>query len=88
MDFGRSEQLTGQYLMLNIYMISTYVSVEINASLSCTEAVRLQLTGETNQIFERDLQQAAYIAACRNYLIPLWNYDKKQHQQKLSYIFP
>ena len=70
------KQLTDQYLTLDIYTKSPYASAEINASLPCPAAVPLQLSEETDKIFERRLQQAADLADCRNYLIPLWNNGK------------
>ena len=76
LNFGKREQLTGQYVRLHISMIPTYVSANINASLPCTEAVRLELSGETDKIFERHLQQTEDRADCRNYLIPLWTNNK------------
>ena len=76
LSFGKREQLSGRYLQLHIYMVPTYVSAKINASLPCTEAVRLELSGETHKIFERHLQQTADVADCQNYWIPLWNDNK------------
>ena len=80
LNFGKKEQLTGQYSMLIIDMVPTYVSAKINASFPCTKAVRLQLSGETDKIFERHLQQTADIADCHDYLIPLWNNNKTNNE--------
>ena len=76
LKFGEREQLTGRYLQLHVYMVSTYVSAKINASLPCTEAVRLQLSGEKHKIFEHHIKQTENTADCRKYLIPLWNHNK------------
>ena len=76
LNFGERKQLAGRYLELHIYMISPYASAKINASLPCTEAVKLELSGETHKIFERHLQQTADVVDCRNYSIPLWNDNK------------
>ena len=71
-----TKQLSDEYLSVGIYTKSPYVSAEINASLPCSKVARLQLSEETDKIFERRLQQAADAADCRNYLIPLWNDGK------------
>ena len=79
MDFGKREQLTGQYLQLQIFTVSTYLSVEINVSLPCPEPVRLEHSGESVKIFERHLQQTADTGDCRSYMIPLWTNDQNNN---------
>ena len=78
-SFDKREQLSGQYLQLHFLKRSRYVGAEINASLPCPEAVRLEQSEETDQVFEHHLQQAADTADCRNYTIPLWNSDQNSN---------
>ena len=87
MNFGRSDQLTGQYLLLQILTILTYISVKINVSLPCPEAVRLGESGETDKMFEHHLQQTADTGDCRNYMIPLWNkYQNNSDDNNNTYL--
>ena len=81
MSFDKREQLSGQYLELHFLKRSRYVGAEINASLPCPEAVRLEQSEETDKIFEHHLQQAADTADCRNYMIPLWNSDQNNNNK-------
>ena len=86
LNFGERRQFTGWYLELHIFMVPTHVSAKINASLPCTEAVRLELSGETDNIFERHLQQTADTADCRNYLIPLWKNNKTNNDNNNTHL--
>ena len=79
MNFGKREKLSGQYFQLHLFTSSMYIGAEINASLPCRKAVRLEQSGETDKIFEHQLQQAADTPDCRNYMIPLWNSDQNNN---------
>ena len=87
MKFGEKEQLSGQYLQLQVFTPSMYVSAEINASLPCPEAVRLEQSGETVKIFKRRLRQTEDTADCRNYMIPLWNSDENNNNNNTHLIY-
>ena len=73
--FSNRTQLASQYSKFQFWALSMYpINVKLNVSFPCAEAVRHQLYGERQSVFQH-LQKAAGVPYCEDYRISLWNND-------------
>ena len=87
LTFWNRTQLTGQYSKLQLWRMSMYtISMELNVSRPCAEAVRHQLYEESEKIFHH-LQEATDVPYCENYLVPLWNNDNSTTNNNTHLIY-